>query len=293
MLRFTIDNCGDPVSPDEVKQCQVAMLSALADFCEENGLRYYLDGGSLLGAVRHQGFIPWDDDIDLILPHPDCIRLQQLSGGQLGRYLIRPPEIDGSFFAESWKMYDPEYIIESDLDGASSKKYYYPVFLDLFPMEGLPNSDAETARWYRRTVFLRKLLYCLTGSFWHGRTLPKKIAHGLMRPVVSIIGGERLFLFLQASKEHLAFDQADYVGNMSGPVHTVDSKVPKAEYLKSVSLPFEGRDYSAPGNYAQYLTQLYGPDCMTTLPPPEQRKTNHNFKVYRYKETHPAEEDDL
>lgn len=284
ILGLTKHNCGLPVAAEEVKQCQINMLSALADFCDENKLRYYLDGGTLLGAVRHRGFIPWDDDIDIMIPHPDCIRLQEISHGRIGRYLIHPPEISGSYFVENWKMYDPDYVIESDLGGTSSKKYYFPVFLDIFPMEGLPDTASETAAWYRRTVFYRKLLHCQLGSVWHGKTLPRKLFHGVMRPIVKLIGGKKIFSLLQASKERLSFNQASYVGNMSGPVHTTDSRVVKDDYIAEMSLPFEGRLYRVPGNYKQYLTQLYGKDCMTTLPPPEKQKTHHSFRVFHYQD---------
>ena len=275
-------NCGEIVSQEEIRTCQISMLNALADFCEKNSIRYFLDGGTLLGAVRHQGFIPWDDDIDIMIPHPDCIRLAEISGGRIGKYLICKPEYNGLFFAENWKMIDPSLIIESDIGGSSSKNLYFPVFLDLFPMEGLPDTDEETAKWYQRVVFYRKLMLCAIGSVWHGSTLPRRIFHGLMRPIVMLIGPDRIFQKLQKAKERRSFDSANWVGNMSGPIHTSDSRVKKDDYLSPSKLLFEGREYTVPGNYKHYLTQLYGAESMTVLPPMNMRKTNHSFRVYRY-----------
>ncbi len=273
-------HCGSPATSNEVRESQISMLRALADCCEANGIRYFLDGGTLLGAARHQGFIPWDDDIDIIIPHPDCLRLQEISGGRIGPYLLCPPSINGSESNESWKLYDPSLVVESDYGGSSARCRYYPVFLDIFPMEGLPASEHETARLYRRVVFYRKLLYCSAGSVWHGSTLPRRIFHGCMRPVVLLIGPERIFSRLQKAKERIPFESADYSGNMSGPVHTTDSRVRKADYLNAKTLPFEGRLYPVPGNYLQYLEQLYGQGCTTTLPPEGERKTNHSFRIY-------------
>lgn len=283
MFAFNKSNCGEPVSDQELKDGLVRMLIALTDFCDEHGIRYYLDGGTLLGAVRHKGFIPWDDDIDIIIPHPDCIRLQELCEGKIGEYLIAAPYIDGPFHCETWRMYDPSMIIETDLGGASTLHNFVPVFLDILQMEGLPDTEKETAKWYRKTVFLRNLLGCTTGSVWHGKTLPKKIAHGLLRPFVLLIGRERVFHMLQQSKERLSFDEAAYVGNMSGRVHTTDSRVKKSEYTAPMKLSFEGREYSVPGNYKQYLTQLYGAESMTTLPPEDKRASHHTFSIYHFK----------
>ena len=81
MMKLMDANCGEKVELDEAKQAMVKMLEALADVCESNGLRYYLDGGTLIGAARHKGFIPWDDDIDIMMPKPDVEKLKNISGG--------------------------------------------------------------------------------------------------------------------------------------------------------------------------------------------------------------------
>ena len=80
-MKLTEANCGEKVELSEAKQAMVKMLETLADVCETNGLRYYLDGGTLIGAARHKGFIPWDDDIDVMMPKPDCIKLKKIGVG--------------------------------------------------------------------------------------------------------------------------------------------------------------------------------------------------------------------
>jgi len=92
-MKLISSNCGERVELSEAKQAMLKMLEALADICEANELRYYLDGGTLIGAARHNGFIPWDDDIDVMMPKPDCEKLKKISGGYWKIQAIRP---DGS-----------------------------------------------------------------------------------------------------------------------------------------------------------------------------------------------------
>ena len=80
---------GRAIGVDEIRKAQIEMLDALADFCDKNDITYYLSAGSLLGALRHKGFIPWDDDIDVNMPRPDVDRLIELSGSRLKRAVQR------------------------------------------------------------------------------------------------------------------------------------------------------------------------------------------------------------
>ena len=114
MNRLGFQNCGEEVSITEVKQGHLNTLNALVYVCEANGLRYYLDGGTLIGAARHKGFIPWDEDIDVMMPQKDCFKLKEITSGKLGSFVLSDPRDKDFSFTEFWRIYDYNYVLYED-----------------------------------------------------------------------------------------------------------------------------------------------------------------------------------
>lgn len=281
MQRLTKKNCGDSVSLDELKRIQLDILVELVRFCNQNHIVYYLSGGTLLGAVRHQGFIPWDDDIDVNIPRPECERLQKLSKGKIGPYVLQFPSADSPYHSESWRLYDTKYVIESFLGGTTKKPVYYAVFIDIFPIEGLPDSYKRCVWHYRKMVFLRKMMNSSLRSDWGGRNLPAKCFHFFMSPFTKAVGYKRWYNWMQRTARKYSYEDAAYIGVMTAPVHTIEERLCKSEYEPVRTVTFEQRKLNAPGNYETYLTQLYG-DYMK-MPPKEKQVSHHAFSIYKYK----------
>lgn len=97
-----------------------------------------------------------------------------------------------------------------------------------------------------------------------------------------MIGYNKIFERIESLKNVYDFDDKEYVGNMCSAVATWHGKVRREDYTRPNQLEFEGRMYSVPGTYVEYLETLYGKNCTTELPPPEKRKANHTEEVYRY-----------
>ncbi len=280
MRKMTKADCGEAIGLDELKSHLTKMLAAFAAFSESHGLRYYLSGGTLLGAVRHKGFIPWDDDIDINMPRPDCEKLMELSGGRIGRYRLVPPNPGPLYRANHWKLYDPGIVIENSVKGTSAKMQYHPAFIDIFPIEGLPDTEEANRRHYAAMTFAKIMLGCADSTWFHGRTLPAKLFHASARPFVLLTGRKSWFRLIERIARSIPYETADYVGVMMTMIHTTEERVLKREYEPQIEVSFEGSLYKAPAGYDRYLTQLYGPDYML-LPPPEKRKSHHDYKIYR------------
>lgn len=279
-FKLSQQNCGERIGLEEKKRLMVDMLGAFADCCEQNGIRYWLDGGTLIGAARHKGFIPWDDDIDVMIPRTDVKKLKVITGGWIGQYYLADPDERLFDFDEHWRLCDGRYVIKSIHSGI-----YRPLFIDVLPMVGFPDDQKEVERIFHRLRKLRFIHQWAAGALWHGTTIPRKIYHLVMRPIGSLIGYNRIMDKIEATKNVFEFDEKEYVGNMGSPVAEWRGKVKREEYTKPNQLEFEGRMYSAPGNYIEYLEPLYGKNCTTELPPVEKRQVNHSEEVYRYKES--------
>ena len=273
--QYSKADLGKEISADDMKEHLVNMLVAFDEFCKKNGLRYYLSGGTLLGAVRHKGFIPWDDDIDVNMPRPDCEKLMELSGGKIGPYLLNPPNCTDLYHAYHWKLFDDSVLV-SKVKGAKLGEKVYPIFMDIFPIEGLPNDETGNVKHYRKAVFWKTLADCLWGEKWfHGSSRKAKLFHAAVRPLAALWGKEKLFSHVTKIMKSIPFESAEYIGVMATKVHTVEERVKKSEYLPVVNVCFEGIQFPAPAGYDVYLRQLYG-DYMQ-LPPENKRVSKHKL----------------
>jgi len=274
-------DCGEEITKEEMHKYLLDILIAFDGFCRQHNLKYYLSGGTLLGAIRHKGFIPWDDDIDINMPRPECEKLQEISNGKIGDFIVVPPNYDSVYPMNFWRIYDNRIVIENSKGGTTTNYTYEPAFIDIFPIEGLPDNDKDTRKIFIKIKFNKKMLNSLKGWF-HGKTIASKIFHLVARPVAELFGRKFWRNNIQKIASSISFYDSDYIGVVMTNVHSEEERVVKSEYTPQIDVEFEGRTFKAPAGYHQYLLQLYGDNYME-LPPVEKRKSHHGFTVYKRK----------
>ena len=271
-----------PINDLEAKKLLCSNLDTLVKFFDEHGLRYCLSYGTLLGAVRHQGFIPWDDDVDVMMPRPDYNRFLDLT-----RQIKVNANLDVLYFPETAQYFWPfakivntdTMLIEKQLrnDLQHWLKQYYGLYIDIFPIDGFPDNKDEQIRFFRRITSYMK---GLQRSTYMARRVPSKPMTMLLRVIykASELLGFRYYLKkLTQLAQTYPYDKQDFVGSCFGS-YGIREVVKKEYFVDSVDVSFEGRAYSAPIGYHEYLASIYG-DYMK-LPPEEKRVSHHRRELY-------------
>ena len=263
------------MSDAEIKQTLLRMAKALLEICKENDLHIYASGGTLLGAVRHGGFIPWDDDIDFHMFRSDYIKLLQIMKGSKDRYKLGCYENDRDYVYPFAKFYDSDTLcIENNVDS----RFKLGLYIDIFPVDGL-GKDVEKAKEHlkRMTPYVKASILCRGKIKATRMSFAKKAAAGLLKVGCRLYGYRRLLRKVSGLAMEFPMEESEYCGEV---VDNTNFKriCPKAWFDKTVLLKFEDMEIPCPIEYDKYLTSFYG-DYMTP-PPVEKQKSNHDMIVY-------------
>ncbi|MDO5394775.1 MAG: LicD family protein [Bacteroidales bacterium] len=241
------------------------ILLAFGKVCQEHGLRYCICGGTMIGAVRHKGFIPWDDDLDVSMPRPDYERLIAHSA----EWLPEPYEF---VCAEN----DPDYPLPfGKIQDASTTLIERPhlfylggCYIDIFPFDAYPDSFIKR-KWQRaRYQYLKKVLYFVhRDPYRHGHG-PASWLPLLARRFYTLSGVQRRIRKVMTAYD---YDKCHYAASYTDGYKKI---LPKETMDTYVPYEFEGHTVQGIKDYDRYLSAMYG-DYMT-LPPVEDR-WQHNF----------------
>jgi len=273
------EECEKEINVEEIKKIQLNILREFSKFCQKNGLRYYLSGGTLLGAIRHKGFIPWDDDIDINMPRPDCEKLFKLTGEKLNDYLsIGYPLKSQNHYHPFIRIYDTRTVMFGTIK-SGEVGYYTNVYIDVFPIDGLPDSNLLTKIEFKIIKLLMMLEKADFYSDAEATSLYKKIIKFFVKPLAKTVGFQNWNKLIIYIAKKYDFNSQKYVAAITSTAnYGLKEKIIKEEYIKQIDVLFEGEIFKAPANYDIYLSNLYG--NYMELPPENQRKSEHNFKAW-------------
>ena len=278
------------ITISEMKKISLDILKDVAEYCDRNNLRYYICGGTLLGAVRHKGFIPWDDDIDILMPRPDYLEFVKSYNGSNTRYIVKSIENSSDYWRTFAKVFDLNTYLEENCIRVPKKDN--GVFIDIFPVDGLPKSRFRQAIFFKEQEFLNFLYH---GSAWNYtksfkyadskdylanlkgkiRTTLKYIAITILNPLSTSF----LIRLINKNAMRFDYDQADEIAAIVD-CHYGGSRerMPKKLFEKQIPFEFEKNTFWGSAAWKLYLSNMYG--NFMELPPVKNRVTHHDFKAY-------------
>lgn len=262
----------------DLKHLQKVQLSILKDvdrFCKENGIVYYMTMGTLLGSVRHGGFIPWDDDIDIDLLRDDYEKFIELFPKWSEKYFLQNYKTDKNYFNVNYskvRLKGTE-VVEKGTELIEQEK---GICIDVFPVDVVPKNEKNRLSQRKKICFYSKLAMAKSGYKSPKNSILKNLCIGilsfLLKPVPLKYFGEKVDCLkkMYRNSDSNLIARTHYI--KGGDKVVFDKSV----YGTPIKLVFEDCEFNAPHKYIQFLESVYG-DYKKL--PPESERYNFNHCV--------------
>lgn len=253
---------------DEIKNIEFKVLLAIDDFCKKEGINYYLIYGTLLGAKRHQGFIPWDDDIDIAMPRKEYERF--ISVFSMDGFKCLSIDNSEEYFYPFAKVYDEKTLLIEE----GRLKYNCGIYVDVFPIDRIPVKNELLFRkkiWFMQHILMNK--YADNYDVPMGQKIKRIVLKVAGIPFSARNLGIRINKLCKSEK--FARSKKTCANLVWGEV---GEKFPIEQFQKPAYLEFERKMFPCPENVDAYLKTIYGD--YKKLPPVEKRVCKHSFKAY-------------
>lgn len=267
----------------KLHKVDVDILKEVVSICDKNNLKYYIIGGTLLGAVRHKGFIPWDDDIDLGIPRDDYEKFLNLAPKYLSQNLkIVNYKTDSNYQYYITRVLDMDTkVVETRI---KNENKYTHASIDIFPLDGSPNNPLGRKVYYFKVMILRGLMsLCYKDSIDQDRkrSIKERMLLYIMTriPIEKILNPNKIKNRIDRVMKSYKVRDSDSIGCLMGAYRT-NEMAPKRIYGKGAFYEFEGLKLRGPEYSNDFLNIIYGTTYMQ-LPPVNERKTH--FKIVEIK----------
>lgn len=272
-LKQTIKEEHD-MSKNSMREIQLAILEIfkiVSKALDENNLRYFAIGGTCLGAVRHEGFIPWDDDMDIAMPNKDYQKFIEIAPHILPKHLKLVLPDDQHYNCLSLRVHNTETtFIEEHVIGIEDR--YMGVWLDIMPLYGVPTEPAAQKRYARKIVLYRRLNHKRKMPFSTCKSLRSKGMYILSFPINCFVSNNFWLDRWKALVSEFDFDTSQYTGYVWWP-QISELIFPIDWFSDYVNLKFEDTVIRCPKQYDKFLSQMFG-NYMEL--PPENERYNHS-----------------
>lgn len=257
------------IGPEESKKLMLDILINVASFCDYHDIKYSLGYGTLIGAIRHKGFIPWDDDIDIIMMRDDYERFVSTYKDERYKIISGEEQINHTHI----RISDSKTVLKYTKPTAQSTLYKAGLWIDVFPIDKVPDSQIDFKKFKNRITKLCELrLFGDVGSY---NTYKGRIAKTIVKRSSGIL---RKYIYRNMVRYNKKDTQT--VANLA----LYYSRVPPfpIQYMSDyIDVEFEGHSFKAISQYDSWLKGIYG-DYMQ-LPPEDERVAHHYFTAF-YKE---------
>lgn len=262
----------------ELWACLLEMLHKFDCVCKKHNLTYWIDGGTMLGAVRHKGFIPWDDDLDVFMPRTDYDKLLAIASEEFtGNYFFQTDWTDDVWFCHSKiRRSDTAAFLTKDIPGKFN--FNQGIFMDVFPFDNVPDDNREYEKFIKHLQLLKHEMLYARNRWW-------------------LYDRDNIELYNHCKCLRDEYDKlrrkynnipCKFSANLGLPSLNSDCRKENADLISTITLPFEMLNVPVPANYDNILTRLYG-DYMTPVIGTSKHgdllfDTNVSYKCYSFVE---------
>ena len=265
----------DLMNLNEIKKTSFDILLEFKRFCDSNGITYFLSNGTLLGAVKYKGFIPWDDDVDVLVPRNDYDRLIRLYKDN-AKYRLYSVERCADFKYTFAKLCDTTTIKEeNNLDNGIK----LGIGIDVFPLDFWQD---ELVNAKKQVKFIQRKIEGLNFSkmnYTSGKNILRSAVKMILIFAAKTVGSKRYLDEIITEATSCREKGSKYMGCVAWPIYGEKEIIPSDVFKEMVTVEFEGIEFSAPSGFDLYLRSLYGD--YKKDPPPEKQVSHHSFKAYR------------